>query len=104
MYRPPMISVRQPLPVAMGGHRAAGRPSGGNRCCSHSATQAPPRAQTPLGLGQSRLGNDMAKSRTSSTAGRGDPYWYEWFVGLIEVVELLDPTSNVERVAFQVEG
>ena len=39
-----------------------------------------------------------------STAGRGDPYWYEWFVGLLEVVRLLDASSDVESVAFQVEG
>ena len=43
-------------------------------------------------------------SPTTSTAGRGDPYWYEWFVGLIEVVGLLDASSDVEAVAFQVEG
>ncbi len=39
-----------------------------------------------------------------SSAGRGDPYWYEWFVGLTEVVALLDATNDVESVAFQVEG
>jgi hypothetical protein len=44
----------------------------------------------------------LAKSRTSS-AGRGDPYWYEWFVGVIELMKLLDPESEVHSVAFQVE-
>jgi hypothetical protein len=41
---------------------------------------------------------------TTSTAGHGDPYWFEWFVGLLEVVSLLDASSDVESVAFQVEG
>jgi hypothetical protein len=41
---------------------------------------------------------------TTSTAGRGDPYWYEWFVGLLEVVGLLNASSGIESVAFQVEG
>lgn len=41
---------------------------------------------------------------TISTAGRADPYWYEWFVGLIEVMELLNPEGDVVSVAFQVEG
>ncbi len=39
-----------------------------------------------------------------STAGRGDPYWYEWFVGLIEIVEMLDPGTGIESVALQEEG
>ena len=43
-------------------------------------------------------------SPITSTAGRGDPYWYEWFVGLLEVVRLLDASADVESVAFQVEG
>ena len=40
----------------------------------------------------------------STDAGRGDPYWYEWFVGLIEVADLLDPSSGVVAVAFQTKG
>lgn len=38
------------------------------------------------------------------TAGRGDPYWYEWFVGVTEVIRLLDPNTEVQSVAFQVPG
>lgn len=38
------------------------------------------------------------------TAGRHDPFWYENFVGLAEVVELLDPDSGVVSVTFQAEG
>ena len=41
---------------------------------------------------------------SNETAGRGDPYWYEWFVGLLEVVEMLDPNSDVTAVAFQARG
>ena len=40
----------------------------------------------------------------SATAGRHDPYWYESYVGLIEVIEMLDPASGIESVAFQVSG
>ena len=38
---------------------------------------------------------------SSITAGRHDPYWYESFVGLIEVVEMLDPASGIESVTLQ---
>ena len=41
---------------------------------------------------------------TISSAGRGDPYWYEWLVGLREVIDLLDTSKDVESVAFQVKG
>ncbi len=41
---------------------------------------------------------------SESSAGRGDPYWYEWFVGLAEVVNLLDPATDIVRVAFQLAG
>lgn len=40
----------------------------------------------------------------ADTAGRHDPFWYENFVGLMEVVELLDPDSGVASVTFQSEG
>lgn len=39
-----------------------------------------------------------------STAGKGDPYWYEWTVGLHKVVEMLHPESNIKSVSFQVTG
>jgi hypothetical protein len=38
------------------------------------------------------------------TSGQAHPYWYEWFVGLIEVVRLLNPDEKVESVAFQVSS
>jgi len=37
---------------------------------------------------------------SSETAGRADPYWYEWFVGLIEVVDLVDPAENPSQEAL----
>lgn len=37
-------------------------------------------------------------------AGRGDPYWYEWSVGLVNVVDMLDTSSGIISVSFQVEG
>src|SRR5437588_3825077 len=46
----------------------------------------------------SSIGDIM--DRHESTAGRGDPYWYEWFVGLTEVVDLLDPATEIVSVAF----
>ncbi len=41
-------------------------------------------------------------SNVSDTSGQAHPYWYEWFVGLIEVVKLLNPDEEIEQVAFQV--
>ena len=38
----------------------------------------------------------------NDTSGQAHPYWYEWFVGLIEVVKLLNPDEGIEKVAFQV--
>ena len=41
-------------------------------------------------------------STINDTSGQAHPYWYEWFVGLIEVVKLLNPDEGIETVAFQV--
>ncbi len=41
---------------------------------------------------------------STATAGRGDPYWYEWFVGLREVIGMIDEGSEITSVAFQLEG
>lgn len=43
------------------------------------------------------------KSRNPS-AGLGDPYWYEWSVGLEYILDLLDPTKSVSTVALQKSG
>jgi hypothetical protein len=40
----------------------------------------------------------------NDTSGQAHPYWYEWFVGLIEVIGLLDPDSGIQSVAFQVDS
>ena len=36
-----------------------------------------------------------------STPGIGDPYWYEWYVGLKYIIEMINPDSNIECVVFQ---
>ena len=41
-------------------------------------------------------------SLINDTSGQAHPYWYEWFVGLIEVVKLLNRDERIEQVAFQV--
>jgi hypothetical protein len=48
----------------------------------------------------------MSKQKTmnTATAGKGDPYWYEWTVGLLKVVAMLRPESGIESVSFQVTG
>ncbi len=35
------------------------------------------------------------------TPGIGDPYWYEWYVGLEQVINMLDPDTNIMSVTFQ---
>lgn len=49
----------------------------------------------------------MAKGNrdvNSSSAGKGTPYWYEWSVGLLRVVEMLYPESKISSVSFQEVG
>lgn len=36
-----------------------------------------------------------------STPGIGDPYWYEWYVGLERVIEMINSDSNISYVTFQ---
>src|SRR5690606_30161243 len=38
-----------------------------------------------------------------STPGIGDPYWYEWYVGLERIIEMINPDSNISYVIFQSE-
>jgi len=40
-------------------------------------------------------------NKNNLTAGIADPYWYEWSVGLLYVVDLLTPDSNIKSVIFQ---
>lgn len=45
-----------------------------------------------------------ASKKGSSSAGIGNPYWYEWGIGLLKAVEMLNPDSGIEAVAFQKDG
>ena len=38
-----------------------------------------------------------------STPGIGDPYWYEWYVGLENIIEMLNEDSGIKYVIFQAE-
>lgn len=46
----------------------------------------------------------MTKNRNNRSAGIGDPYWYEWGIGLLKAVEMLNPDAAIDAVAFQKEG
>ena len=35
------------------------------------------------------------------TAGSGDPYWYEWSVGLMYILDMINPDNNIKSVTFQ---
>src|SRR5258706_14627022 len=37
-------------------------------------------------------------------AGIGDPFWYEWTVGQLRLVEMLDPDSRISSITFQASG
>ncbi|WP_040210870.1 hypothetical protein, partial [Clostridium polynesiense] len=36
-------------------------------------------------------------------AGIGDPYWYEWSIGLLYALEMLNPDNNIKHVILQSE-
>ncbi|GAA0852706.1 hypothetical protein GCM10008915_71450 [Bifidobacterium pullorum subsp. gallinarum] len=38
-----------------------------------------------------------------STPGIGDPYWYEWYVGLEQVIKMINPDNKISYVVFQSE-
>lgn len=46
----------------------------------------------------------MKTKSSNPSAGLGDPYWYEWSVGLEYVLDLLDPAKNVVTVTLQKSG
>ena len=46
----------------------------------------------------------MTTYQRATSAGIGDPYWYEWSIGLEYIVDLLDPDSDVESVTLQDSG
>ncbi|EJR29741.1 MULTISPECIES: ATP-binding protein [Bacillus cereus group] len=36
-----------------------------------------------------------------STPGIGDPYWYEWYVGLEQIIKMINPDNGISYVMFQ---
>lgn len=36
-----------------------------------------------------------------TTPGIGDPYWYEWYVGLEQVIRMINPDNKITYVIFQ---
>jgi hypothetical protein len=44
------------------------------------------------------------RSKGNRSAGIGDPYWYEWGIGLLKAVEMLNSDSGIEALAFQKDG
>lgn len=38
-----------------------------------------------------------------TTPGIADPYWYEWYVGLDQIIKMLNPDNEIEYVSFQHE-
>lgn len=38
-----------------------------------------------------------------STPGIADPYWFEWYVGLKNIIDMINPDSGIESVVFQHE-
>lgn len=36
-----------------------------------------------------------------STPGIGNPYWYEWYVGIQQIVDMLNPDTQITGVIFQ---
>lgn len=46
----------------------------------------------------------ISRKNRNRSAGIGDPYWYEWGIGLLKAVEMLNPDSGIEAVAFQKDG
>ena len=38
---------------------------------------------------------------SSTQPGSGDPYWYEWYVGLDNVIDLIAGRGGISSVTFQ---
>lgn len=47
------------------------------------------------------MNNGVEEMSGNPTAGIGDPYWYEWSVGLIYTLDMLIPEKNVKHVILQ---
>ncbi|WP_096438536.1 hypothetical protein [Alteribacter populi] len=37
----------------------------------------------------------------NDSAGIGDPYWYEWSIGLLKVIDMINPDNGIESVTLQ---
>ena len=37
----------------------------------------------------------------NNLSGIDDPYWYEWYVGIRNIVKMLNPDNQIEYVIFQ---
>ena len=40
-------------------------------------------------------------NKKNNLAGIGDPYWYEWSVGLLYALDMLNPDNNIKSVVLQ---
>ncbi|MBK7264848.1 MAG: hypothetical protein IPI12_00570 [Ignavibacteriales bacterium] len=40
-------------------------------------------------------------SNQNRTAGSGDPYWYRVSVGLLRIIDMLNPDNGIDSVTFQ---
>lgn len=38
---------------------------------------------------------------SNPTAGSGDPYWYEWSIGLIHIISMMNEDNNIKSVTLQ---
>lgn len=38
---------------------------------------------------------------SNPTAGIGDPYWYEWSIGLLYIMDMLNPDNGIVSVTLQ---
>lgn len=36
-----------------------------------------------------------------ATPGIGDPYWFEWYVGLKNIINMLNPDNGIESLFWQ---
>lgn len=36
-----------------------------------------------------------------ATPGIGDPYWFEWYVGLKNIINMLNPDNGIEYVIME---
>ena len=50
------------------------------------------------------VGRGIKMGYTENTKpGMGDPYWYEWTVGLEYIVDMLNPDNRIKYVELQAD-